>query len=505
MRPQAWNIFSAPGALLALWVTERYGLRVAVLAGVGSQLCCCSVSWGACLLPVAPQSAYALLYAAQCAGALGQPLLLNNVARLAGDWCGRAAQTNAAAPRAQSLTRTHGASSASRLRFPAHERDVAVTVAVLCVAAGSVVIGLLAPAIVVTPHDVQRVFGWQARRTAAGRGRCAPCGVCPAGPACAPLPARCGPAAQVPAWMVVTALTGAFLSNSPPEPPSAAAELQRQLAAAANEDDATTATSTVIAQALTLVRDTHFMLMVWAVSILTGLCYGLLTLVGELLAPCGASNALAGGATAVCAAATAGGCCLYALLLGAAGGGDGERGADQRPYAKFFTGFSTACAVSVCAVLATAARGVPAAVQLAAWAVLGFASGPLMGPLPLEYGAEMTFPVPANASTTVLALVGSVVSFLQVVAATPLLEMRHSALCVPGWTAFDVFCVANVCVGLAIALSIQHTYRRQARPRAPPHAPCNECAPHAHVSPPHTSPRRRRRRRCWQAAAPRRC
>lgn len=41
-------------------------------------------------------------------------------------------------------------------------------------------------------------------------------------------------------------------------------------------------------------------------------------------------------------------------------------------------------------------------------------TAPQMGPLPIEHAAEMTFPVPANASTTVLNLIGAVVSFFQV-------------------------------------------------------------------------------------------
>ena len=164
------------------------------------QLCCASLSWVACasrFLP--PSSAFALLYLSQCCGALGQPLLLNNVARVAGDW------------------------------FPAEHRDAAVTVAVLCVAAGrrggggrqrraaacfsggaagreaaliprgllvlvafarqaplaappapppaqrrrprrrSVVIGLLAPAIVHEPSQLPHLFVWQARPTQAGK------------------------------------------------------------------------------------------------------------------------------------------------------------------------------------------------------------------------------------------------------------------------------------------------------------------------------------------------
>ena len=43
---QAWNIFGAPGAILALWAMERYGLRASLLSGMFTQ------AW----LPAAPSS-----------------------------------------------------------------------------------------------------------------------------------------------------------------------------------------------------------------------------------------------------------------------------------------------------------------------------------------------------------------------------------------------------------------------------------------------------------------
>ena len=52
---------------------------------------------------------------------------------------------------------------ASPARFPAHQRDIAVTAAVLSGAAGSVLAGLLVPAIVTQPSQLQLAFVWQAR------------------------------------------------------------------------------------------------------------------------------------------------------------------------------------------------------------------------------------------------------------------------------------------------------------------------------------------------------
>ena len=74
----------------------------------------------------------------------------------------------------------------------------------------------------------------------------------------------------------------------------------------------------------------------------------------------------------------------------------------------------------------------------------------------------MTFPIPANASTTVLALVGAVVSFLQVVIGTPLLQRPASLSCSTTATPFAFFAAANCCIGLVLALAVKKDYRRQA-------------------------------------------
>lgn len=85
--PQVWNIVTGPGAILALWAMERHGLRWSLLVGSSTQLLGCLGSWAACVTPdISPKTAYGILYASQFLGALGQPLVLNNIARVAGDW-----------------------------------------------------------------------------------------------------------------------------------------------------------------------------------------------------------------------------------------------------------------------------------------------------------------------------------------------------------------------------------------------------------------------------------
>lgn len=76
-------------------------------------------------------------------------------------------------------------------------------------------------------------------------------------------------------------------------------------------------------------------------------------------------------------------------------------------YLELQQGFSWLTALSAIGVFATARHGSPWAV-LAAWSVAGFFMGPLT-PLSFEHAAEMTFPVSANSSTTILNILGNLV------------------------------------------------------------------------------------------------
>jgi hypothetical protein len=62
---QAWNIYTAPGALAALWVMERSGLRTCLLWGYGSQLACALLAYAAVAMPAPPRVAFGVLYLSQ--------------------------------------------------------------------------------------------------------------------------------------------------------------------------------------------------------------------------------------------------------------------------------------------------------------------------------------------------------------------------------------------------------------------------------------------------------
>jgi hypothetical protein len=366
--------------------------------------------------------------------------MLNNVTRISGDW------------------------------FPAGERDAAVAVSLLFVAAGSVFISLYAPIAVTAPAQVSRLFSW-----------------------------------QVPAWVAIMAAALAFTGDEPPAPPSAGAAVQRAArrgalrrgaAAQAAGAPPTSALATVAAHAFALCRHGNFMLLNLSSGLLTGLVYALCTCIGQLMSPCGDSNDAAGAALAALSALSTVGVVIYLYMLrgpGGAGGGEGDDSdgaANERsamlpapaspsspsaaalssapaaapvrhPYVAHQVGWSLATCAGIGVVLAVTRGGVPQAAVVAAWGVLGLFSGTLLnGALTMEHAAEMTFPLPANVSVAILSVTSSVVSFLQVVAATALLQARASAACVTAATPFAAFTAGTAAVGLACCALLRPEYRR---------------------------------------------
>jgi len=117
-----------PGSLAALYVTERYGLRVTLLLGATCQTAMCLLKWVGVALVTSPHGAYALVLAGQLVGGLGQPLVLNTVARLTQDW------------------------------FPVHERDVATVVGYQASNAGAMLFNALPAWLVKRPRDLSPLF-----------------------------------------------------------------------------------------------------------------------------------------------------------------------------------------------------------------------------------------------------------------------------------------------------------------------------------------------------------
>lgn len=125
------TLFTIPGVVLALWVTERYGFRRSCLLGYSSQLLCAAMAAAAVVLDIPPHLAFGLLLVSQAGSALGVALFTNNLTRLSGDW------------------------------FPDTERDAAVTAASLAGVAGTVFISLLAPWVASATMSIDGLFIFQ--------------------------------------------------------------------------------------------------------------------------------------------------------------------------------------------------------------------------------------------------------------------------------------------------------------------------------------------------------
>jgi len=371
---------------------------------------------GSVTLPWPPHNGFALLYASQLIGAVGQALYLNNVTLLAGTW------------------------------FPSSERDIAVAASLLCVALGSVFISVYAPWAVKEPDELNRLFGW-----------------------------------QVPAWLAILVAGLLVLREQPPHPPSVSAAMLRANAArrrasrsrAGDGDGDGTSSWSAVGQALALCGHVNFMVLNMSSALLTGLVMMLATMVGQVLAPCGHGNDVAGSALAALSAASGASVGLYLWLLSrnerrrdaslASSPGGGPAVSSSRSYVAHQVGWSALCAGGIALTLGASPLGTTpgdTAAVIAAWGVLGLLSGTLLnGALTMEHAAEMTFPLPANVSVSVLAVTGSAISFAQVIIGTHLLQAPAVLACKSA-TGFAGFCALCAGAGLLLACLLKPEYRR---------------------------------------------
>jgi len=190
------------------------------------------------------------------------------------------------------------------------------------------------------------------------------------------------------------------------------------------------------------------------------------TLVGQLYSPCGAPDGAVGAALAACAGTSGGAVVLYLLVLqrgeaAAEAAGGAEAGAPPVPYVLYQWVWSGLAALGLLLALMAAKPGVRPGALVAAWAALGLLSGTLLnGALTMEHAAEMSYPIPANVSIALIAIVGSVLAWLQVLAGTALLQLPASADCTGAATPFAAFTLAGAALGLGLLLALRPDYRR---------------------------------------------
>jgi len=385
----SYYIWYCPGTVFALWMMERHGLRKSLLLGFLTQVVMILLSVIGCTL--AGPASYWTVWAGTLVGSFGQPLFMNNVTRLAADW------------------------------FPINERDMAVTTAVVARALGVMIISASAPFIVHQPSQIVLLYYW-----------------------------------QVPVWLLIL-LAGAWVcADRPPMPPSASAATLW-----ATEDEAAAvplpeggsyaarALNDIWLHTLSLMRLPNFLWVAVSYSLITGVGWAFLTVVGQFLEPCGYSTYVAGFANAVFMGATALGCFAAAPTVEA-----------TRAYLPMqrFVSWST---LAACAAVLAMARPGHAAGVLVAWAALGFTMGPLT-PISFEHAVEMTYPVPAQASSAILIVLSNLLGFIETVVVTKLLQRGASPTCADAWTPAAAFTLGCVAVGSAMTTLVNKDYRRQA-------------------------------------------
>ncbi len=372
-----------PGSLLALFVTERHGLRATLLAGAAAQTGMCLLKWSGVALCPSPHGAYALLLAGQLLGGLGQPLVLNVVARLTQDWC----VARRCARRQEALC-VRSLYAAPPHRFPPHERDVATVVGYQASNAGAMVFNALPAWVVRKPEDLSSLF-----------------------------------LAQLCAWVPVLLATARWMHTDRPDmPPSAAAALQwaRREAHKASLPTGThagaAALASLAADLRALCAHRNFVLLTVVFSLVAGMSWALPTLEGPLIEACGYSPRVAGGAGAALLAAGVVACAALAPML--------RRQPGYLPLQRALV----LASASTAALLLASNRPLAAPQLLAAWAAFGAAQGPL-GPVTLEHAAEMTFPMSADSSSAALFIASNLCSFAQASTLQPLLARPVSARC----------------------------------------------------------------------------
>jgi hypothetical protein len=177
-----------------------------------------------------------------------------------------------------------------------------------------------------------------------------------------------------------------------------------------------------------------------------------LILESQLVTPCGYSDATAGVAGAVLLGA--------GIAAAFAVGGVMEA---TKAYVALQRAVMAAAVAGTAALLAATRPGHRTAL-IAAYAALGCALQPLM-PLTLEHAAEMTFPLGADVSTSVLFVFANLAATLLVALLGPLLALPASAQCTTVFTPAAALVLALMAAGLAVTCAVRKDYRRSGAER----------------------------------------
>jgi FLVCR family MFS transporter 7 len=223
-----------PGSALTLYILETGGVRACLVTASVGNTAMLLVRWLVLVLPgVAPRTAFTVTLLSQAVASMFQPMSLNLIARLAGDW------------------------------FPANERDLGTTLATLSNIAGQFLFSLVPPRIVRTPEQLPRVMLLQ----------------------------------LLPSAAVTVAVMRLLRERPPSPPSAAAAQQWREREEAAQQargNPGAAAVAKMLQDMRLLAANRNFVLLCAGFSIGTGNVWALLMLQSQVVTPCGYTDATAG-------------------------------------------------------------------------------------------------------------------------------------------------------------------------------------------------------------------
>ncbi|RYG57167.1 MFS transporter [archaeon] len=452
-----YMIVYLPGSILAVWLMDQYGLRVNLMVAALLNAACAVVRYGGNMIE-APRVAYGFVLGGQIIASVAQPLILNMPVRVATDWFG---------PR---------------------ERDIATTVMTMANAVGNAGGSIVPPFIVNKPDDIQWLLLVQA----------IPCVVIlvvahfvlvdrpPTPPSVAAaiqwrfveeeVQHAIDASLAHPAAQAAAAASGVAASPTPnsthgarahavPNPltsalspsvhgasdwgsaPSLSPTDGAHVVARANPWYATL--QVMLADLSPLMRNRNFVLIMGSFSIMLGMSWAVLTVLAQMVQPCGYDDTVPGTA----GAALLGTGVVAALLLGPIM----QRSKKYLLLQKLFIFYALGVTVFIMGVNAPG----NAALVIGAYCVYGTGVLPLI-PVTLEHAAELTYPVAGDNSTAVLLVVANVLGMIFTFVLTPLLEMPVSANCTSRVSPASGLIIGVSILAALLVLPVTKDYRRMA-------------------------------------------
>lgn len=401
-------ILYLPGALIASVVTERWGLRSAIVLGAAGNALGAWIRYAGAALrsPVG----FGIAIVGQCVAALAQPVFTNSPARLSADW------------------------------FPRSERDLATVGASLSNAFGNAAGSALPAIFVASANDLPSFLLYQAIACsvllfvqAAGMRSDEPVDA-PSAAAAAKRSARSAASGDT------DGAAAAFLgvSGEDQSQPQQDQLSARSLYGAAR----------IVARDYgALLSSANFRSLTVGFGLGLGLFNGLLTLLGQILSNCGYDDDVAG---------YAGGALLAAGLVSA--GFAGVVLEKTRAYVTTLRALICTGIVAICLFLAAQRPAQPGLV-LAASAILGAVIIPLL-PVSLENAAECSFPVPEEVSSGLLIVVGNYIGIVLIFAMT---YSIGAANCSSVVTPLAGVILGTMCASAASLFLFKMDYKRQAQ------------------------------------------